>query len=146
MALTLHNIKAKKGSRKRRKRVGRGDGSGSGTYSGRGLKGQRSRSGGKSGLKLKGLRAMLLSLPKKRGFKSNRNPAAIVNLSDLNKTFVDGAKITPKALQKKLLVDNIAGGVKILAKGELGIKLNIEGCRVSAAAKEKIEKAGGKVL
>jgi large subunit ribosomal protein L15 len=145
MALTLHNLKPKKGSKKTKKRVGRGN-AGSGTYSGRGLKGQRSRSGGRSGLKLKGLRTMMLSQPKKRGFKSGRTPAAIVNLSDLNKVFANGAKVNPKAIQKKGLVEDISAGVKILAKGDIGVKLTIEDCKISEAAKQKIEKAGGKIL
>jgi len=145
MALTLHTIHPKKGSKKTRKRVGRGD-AGTGTYSGRGSKGQRSRSGGKSGLKLKGLRKIMLAQPKKRGFTSSRTPASIVNVSDLNKMFADGAKVTPEAIQKKGLVESITSGVKILANGDLAVKLNVEGCKVSEAAKAKIEKAGGKVL
>lgn len=146
MALTLHNLKPKKGSRKRKKRVGRGDASGSGTYSGRGRKGQRARSGGKSGLQLKGIRKIMLAQPKKRGFKSNRPSPAVVNLRDLNKHFADGAKVTPKALQKKGLVEDISAGVKILGKGDIGLKLTVEGCQLSASAKEKIESAGGTVV
>ncbi len=146
MPLNLHNIKPKKGSRKSKKRVGRGNASGKGTYAGRGVKGQRARSGGRSGLKLKGIRPIMLAQPKVRGFKSGKTPPAVVNISILNKTFADGAKVTPKALQKKGLVENIAAGVKILAKGDIGVKLTIEGCKVSEAAKAKIEGAGGRVL
>lgn len=146
MALTLHTIFPKKGSRKTSKRLGRGLGSGKGTYSGRGVKGQKARSGGGNGLKKRGMRGIILAQPKARGFKSNRPTPAVVNVAVLNKHFVDGAKVNPKILQKKGLVEDISAGVKILASGELSLKLTVEECLLSAAAKEKIEKAGGKVV
>ena len=107
------------------------------------MKGQRSRSGGKSGLKLKGLRQVMLATPKKRGFKSNKPNAAVVNLKNLSTAFASGAQVTPKALLKKGLISKTDNGVKILAQGEITIALTISGCTASAAAKEKIEKAGG---
>lgn len=145
MPLTLHNLKPKKGSRKTKKRVGRGLGS-TGRYSGRGIKGQRARSGGKSGLQLKGLRGIMLSTPKKKGFTSNRVKPAVLNLSDLNKVFKDGSKVTPKILQTRKLVDKISDGVKILGNGSIEAKITLTGCAVSATAKTKIEAAGGKVI
>jgi large subunit ribosomal protein L15 len=145
MSLTLHTIKPFPKSKKRVKRVGRGLG-GTGTYSGRGQKGQRARSGGKKGLKLKGLKKMLLGIPKARGFRSPYAKMAVVNVGDLDKKFKDGDKINPKALLEKRLIDKMRVGVKILGEGELTKKLTIEGCAVSKSARGKIEKAGGKVL
>lgn len=144
MALTLHQLKPKKGSRKTIKRVGRGLGS-KGTYSGRGTKGQRARSGGRSGLQLKGLRKIMLSTPKQRGFTSQYAKAAVVNLSDLARKFAAGEKVTVDTLHKKGLIRNTSSGAKILGKGALAIKLSVEGCAVSASAREAIEKAGGSI-
>lgn len=145
MALSLHTLKPTKGSRRGKKRVGRGLGS-KGSYSGRGVKGQRARSGGRSGLKLKGLRPLMLSTPKQRGFHSIKPKAMVVNIGDLAKVFVSGAKVNPKAILKKGLVSDITDGVKILGKGDIGIALTLEGCLVSASAKAKIEKAGGTIV
>lgn len=144
MSLTLHTIKPFSKSRKKKKRIGRGLGSG-GTYSGKGQKGQRARSGGRKGLKLKGLKQMLLGIPKTRGFKSPYPKMAVVNLGDLDKKFKDGEKITPQILKKAGLANNIENGVKILGKGEMTQKIIFEGFHFSGSAKEKVEKAGGHV-
>ncbi|MBI4713924.1 50S ribosomal protein L15 [Candidatus Uhrbacteria bacterium] len=143
--LTLQSLKPKKGSRTTKKRIGRGLGS-KGSYSGRGVKGQRARSGGRSGLKLKGLRTIMLSTPKSRGFTSPKPRPQILNVEDLAKNFSNGTKVTIKLLKKKELIREDATGVKILGTGEIGIALTIEGCLVSKSAKEKIEKAGGVVI
>lgn len=145
MTLSLHTLKPSKGSKKDKKRVGRGLAS-TGTYSGRGVKGQRARSGGRSGLKLKGLRPVMLATPKKRGFKPSRPQPVILNIGDLAKEFANGAKVNPKILLKKGMVEDISAGVKILGKGEIGITLLISGCLMSASAKAKIEKAGGAII
>lgn len=144
MSLTLHTIKPFPKSKRKVKRVGRGLGS-KGTYSGRGQKGQRARSGGKKGLKLKGLKKMLLGIPKVRGFKSPYPKMAVVNVGDLEQRYQTGDKVTPQTLLEKGLIDKIEVGVKILGDGELKKKLTIEGCVVSQNAKEKIEKVGGVV-
>lgn len=144
MTLGLQNLKPFTGSKTKSKRVGRGNASGRGTYSGRGQKGQRARSGGRKGLTLFGLKKMLQSVPKKRGFKSLALRPSIINLKDLNR-FESGATIDPKLLSTKGLVRDIRNGVKILGDGELKIALNVSGCLVSKSAQEKIEKAGGKV-
>ncbi len=133
------------GSTKRSKRVGRGLSKG-GTYSGRGVKGQRARSGGRAGLQLKGIRTLMLKLPKRRGFNSLMPKPAVVNLRTISKVFGDGAMITPHSLAKKGLIADAHEGVKILAEGELTHKVTFKHCTVSAPAKEKIEKAGGTVL
>jgi len=145
MALSLHTLKPSKGSKKSKKRIGRGLGS-TGRYSGRGLKGQRSRSGGKSGLKLKGIRQIMLATPKKKGFKSGRIKPEVVNVADLSKTFADGNKVTPKVLLQKRLISDGTRGVKLLGNGSISIKLTVADCAVSESAKKKIEDAGGTVV
>ncbi len=144
MTLSLHTLKSHKGSRKSKKRIGRGLAS-TGTYSGRGVKGQRARSGGRSGLALKGLRPLMLATPKKRGFTVSTNKPVVINVGDLTTEFANGAKVNPQILKKKGLVDDSSAGVKILGKGEIGIRLIVSGCLVSASAKAKIEKAGGAI-
>ena len=143
MPLSLHTIHPALGSKTKKKRIGRGGKSGS--YSGKGLKGQKARSG-VSGLKRLGAKALMQATPKVRGFKSRHPKAEIVNLKILNKYFKDGAKITPQILRKKGLVDKIKNGVKILGKGEIRVKINIDGCAVSKSAKEQVEKLGGRVI
>lgn len=133
------------GSTKRSKRVGRGLSKG-GTYSGRGVKGQRARAGGRAGLQLKGIRTLMLKLPKRRGFNSLAPKPVVVNLRAIDKTFADGAMVTPHALTKKGLIADAHAGVKILGEGELTHKVTFKHCIVSAPAKVKIEKAGGTVL
>ena len=142
--LTLHNLKSStKGvANKKAKRVGRGNSSGKGTTAGRGQKGQKSRSG-VSGLKLKGMRRRLLSIPKLRGFNSLQKPNRVVNISDLDKHFGANAIISPKSLVKKGLIDTPRYGTKILSKGETTKAYTVQKCRLSEAAKAKIEKAGG---
>lgn len=144
--LTLHNLKSStKGvANKKAKRVGRGNSSGKGTTAGRGQKGQKSRSG-VSGLKLKGMRRRVLSIPKLRGFNSLKKPNRVVNISDLDKHFGATAIISPKSLVQKGLIDTPRFGTKILGAGETKKAFTIQKCRVSATAKEKIEKAGGAV-
>lgn len=143
--LALNNLKPNKSRTKERKRVGRGDASGTGTYSGRGLKGQRSRSGGKGGLKLRGMRDMLFSTPKLRGFKSLRPKNTIVNLMELDENFSDGDIVNPQNLFEKKIIGVSKGKIKILVKGKLNKKVNIEGCLVSKSARQQIESLGGTV-
>lgn len=144
MVLKLHNIKPKAGAKKERKHIGRGLGS-KGTYSGRGAKGQRARSGGRAGLKLKGLRSLMLSMPKARGFSSLRRKAEVVNVGTLARAFALEDVVNPKTLLEKGLIPTAADGVKILGDGEIGIALVVEGCRVSAEARKKIQAAGGSI-
>lgn len=143
MVLTLHTIKPATGSRHRKKTLGRGNASGHGTYSTKGQKGQRARSGGRKGLKQKGFRAMILSFPKIRGFKSRQPKTAILNLDDLNLSSLN--LITPKTLFKAGLIENIGRGVKILGEGSIKRVVTVGGCEVSESAKKKIEKAGGSI-
>lgn len=138
--LQSHNLPS--GNNKKTKRLGRGNSS-SGNYSGRGMKGQRSRSGGKGGLKLRGLKMSMMGLPKSRGFQSGRVRAQVVNIEDLERLFVDGDTVNAATLAQKGLVKSENKKVKVLGNGEINKKLTIEVNAVSAKAKEAIEKAGG---
>ena len=146
MSLSLDNLNSPKGlANKKKKRIGRGNASGTGTYAGRGLKGQRSRSGGRGGLKIKALRVRLRSVPKLRGFTSLKEKQAVVNLSELENVFEANAIVSPKSLANKELIDSPRWGAKILGTGKITKALTFKKVSVSQAAKEKIEKAGGKI-
>ena len=126
MVLAIHTIKKSKGAQKTRKTIGRGNGSGIGTYSGRGLKGQKSRSG-VSRLRLKKIgmkrgRSALRGIPKLAGFKSLQPKNQVVNISVINEKYSDNEIVSPKTLLKKGIIDNIKTPVKILGKDELKIK------------------------
>ena len=142
--IKLHDLKRHPKSTKRRKVVGRGIGSGHGTYSTRGAKGQKARTGhSKSPARFEGGRQPLIrQLPKSRGFKSIHENAKAVKLDQLN-VFADGDQVTLKSLQEKAIVDSRVGRVKIL-KGEIKRKLTVL-VPVSATAKASIEAAGGSV-
>lgn len=115
-----------------RKRVGRGSGSGHGTYSGRGLKGQKARSGGNLRPGFEGGRMPLTrQLPKLRGFKSHRPKSQIVKLKDLEEAFKDGEVVSPKTLFEKRLIENPRGLVKILGGGKLTKKLGFKDVKKS---------------
>jgi len=142
----MDNIKPQKGSRHKRKRIGRGNSSGHGTYSTRGLKGQKSRSG-VSNLKLVGVKKQLRAVPKMRGFKSLKGKAQVFNLNDLNNSFKDNERVSLKLLVKKGIIDNIVQPVKLLGNGELKLKgLKLEGIKISASAKEQLEKMKGEII
>ena len=134
------------GSKKRRKRVGRGDGSGHGTYSGRGSKGQKSRSGCKMRPGFEGGQLPLIKrLPRKRGFTNIfRIEYTIVNLDKL-KIFESGSEITPEKLVAMGVVKPSHHPIKILAGGDIDRPLVIKANKFSTVAKAKIEAAGGQV-
>lgn len=134
------------GSRRARKRVGRGDGSGHGTYSGRGCKGQKSRSGYKMRPGFEGGQLPLIKrLPQKRGFVNIfRTEYSIVNIDRLN-IFESGSEVTPEKLVAAGLVKSLRHPIKILAEGDINHPLLVKANKFSAAAKAKIEAAGGKV-
>ncbi|HKL16860.1 MAG TPA: 50S ribosomal protein L15 [Patescibacteria group bacterium] len=146
MVLKLSNLKPKKGSKSSRKRVGRGNGSGYGTYAGRGMNGQRSRSGGKGGLKLKGFRSVLKRIPKKKGFKSIHQKPAIINIETLQNKFKSGDKVNLKVLQEKNILSKKDKKFKILGRGKLNKKLTVYANQFSKPALKIIEKAGGKAI
>lgn len=146
MTLGLHNLQAAPGGRRKRTRIGRGNATGSGTYSGRGQKGQRSRSGGRSGLKILGLAKLLQNKPKLGGFKSNRPQFATVTTAQIEQKFNDGEQITPKRLVTVELIDSTWPGVKVLGSGKMAKKLTISANAFSESAKQAILDAGGNVL
>lgn len=144
--LKLSELKPFKGSTKRRKVVGRGVGSGHGTFSGRGAKGQKARSGSSIPIGFEGGRMPLhRQLPKKRGFTSRNTKATVLNLNDLNDKFKAGDTINPKILHNLGLIKSASLEVKILSSGEIKKALTFEKVMISAGAREKIEKAGGKI-
>ncbi len=146
MGTTLHTLAGPKGASRNRKRIGRGPGSGTGEQSGKGVKGQKARTG-HHGARLGfegGQMPMQRRLPKK-GFK---NPFRVesfpVNLQDLEERFESG-NVDVEGLKAAGLVPRKYERVKILAEGELTKKLSVKAHAVSAAARAKIEKAGGSV-
>lgn len=135
--LSLNNIKRATGATKKRKRIGRGDASGHGTYSTKGMKGQKARSG-VSNLKRLGMRRQLLQAPKLRGFKSLQAKNQIVSVSALNANFKDGDTVNPQALFTKGLIKDVNTSVKVLGKEKLTVKLKLEKLKMSQSLKEQI--------
>lgn len=135
------------GSRKSRKRVGRGNGSGHGSTAGRGDKGQNSRAGGGKGPGFEGgQNPMHMRLPKLPGFKNrNRVEYDVVNVSRLDALYVDGETVSPETLVEKGVIKSIAVPVKVLGDGDITKKLTVRIEKVSGSARTKIEAAGGTV-
>ena len=131
---------------KNRKRVGRGPGSNWGKTSGRGQKGQKSRSGVSIHAWFQGGQTPLYRRVPKRGFNNARftTTYATINLSDLNKFFNDGDEVTPEILKERGIIKKQLDGIKVLGNGELEKKLTIKANRFSSTAIAKIESAGGK--
>ncbi|OZS78535.1 50S ribosomal protein L15 [Tetzosporium hominis] len=143
--MKLHELKPAEGSRKERNRVGRGTGSGNGKTSGRGHKGQNSRSGGGVRPGFEGGQNPLFRRLPKRGFTNiNRKEYAVVNLDALNR-FEEGTEVTPALLIETGVVSKERSGIKILGNGTLDKKLSVQAHKFSASAKEAIENAGGSV-
>jgi len=145
MSMNLSQLKPVEGSKKSRKRVGRGTGSGHGKTSCRGHKGQNCRSGGGVRRGFEGGQMPLQRRLPKRGFCNIfKKQYAIVNISDLEK-FKAGSVITPEELVKKGIVKKIADGIKILGNGELRDAFTVKAHKYSGTAAEKIRSAGGEV-
>jgi large subunit ribosomal protein L15 len=144
--LRLHTLKPRPGARHRVKRLGCGESSGHGKTSGKGHKGQKARSGGSIRLGFEGGQMPLIRRIPKRGFNNANFKVryAPVNLGDLEKLDVTGL-IDEAVLRQAGVVNGPADGVKILGGGEIKKKLSLKVNAISAGAKEKIEKAGGKV-
>ena len=141
-----NNIAPAPGSRKNRKRVGRGDGSGNGTYSGRGSKGQKSRAGYKMRPGFEGGQLPLIKrLPEKRGFTNIfRVEYGTVSVGKLSK-FESGSEVTPEKLVEAGLVKSLKKPVKILADGDIKHPLTVKAHKFTASARAKIEAAKGTV-
>ena len=144
--MNLHTLKPRPGAKHRIKRLGHGESSGKGKTSGKGHKGQKARSGGSIRLGFEGGQMPLIRRLPKRGFNNAafKKNYAIVNLADLNQ-FEDGTTIDEATLLEAKLIRGNYYGVKVLADGDLSRKLTVSVDKVSAAAREKIEKAGGAV-
>jgi large subunit ribosomal protein L15 len=134
------------GSRKNRKRVGRGNGSGHGTFCGKGIKGQKSRSGVQIQRGFEGGQLPIIKrLPRKRGFHNLfRVQYSPVNTGALN-AFEAGTEVTPELLYKMGMIDSLKRPVKVLADGDINCAVTVKASKFSEAAKAKIEAAGGKV-
>lgn len=143
--LNLSNLSPQPGSRKNRKRIGRGEGSGRGKTAGKGHKGAKARSGASLKIGFEGGQMPLQRRLPKRGFNNIfRQAIAVVNLQDLDR-FADGATIDRNALVESGLVKKKYASVKLLGTGEVNKKFNVALSKVSAAARQKIEAAGGTV-
>lgn len=141
--MKLHELKPSKGSRKARKRVGRGIAAGQGKTAGRGHKGQKARSGGGVRPGFEGGQNPIYRRLPKRGFKNPaRKEYAVVNLDTLNR-FEEGTVVTPDLLKKTGVVKDLKDGLKVLANGELNAKLTVKAHKFSRSAEEKIANAGG---
>jgi large subunit ribosomal protein L15 len=144
--MRLHSLRPRPGSRHRVKRLGCGESSGHGKTSGKGHKGQKARSGGSIRLGFEGGQMPLIRRLPKRGFNNAafHKRYAIVNLDDLN-AFEAGATVNEQLLRESKLIRGHFVGIKILGDGELKHGLKVEADKISAAAREKIEKAGGTI-
>ena len=141
------NLSAPSGANKKKRIVGRGSSSGRGSTAGKGNKGQQSRSGGKVYVGFEGGQMPLYRRIARRGFSNYwfKKEFAIVNLRDLEARFADGETVNKETLVLKGLANKADELIKVLGDGELTKKLTVAVDKVSASAKEKIEKAGGSV-
>ena len=141
------NLSAPHGANKKKRIVGRGSSSGRGSTAGKGNKGQQSRSGGKVYVGFEGGQMPLYRRIARRGFSNYwfKKEFAVVNLRDLEERFSDGETVNKETLVLKGLANKADELIKVLGDGELTKKLTVAVDKVSASAKEKIEKAGGSV-
>lgn len=141
--MKLNEMMATEGARSTKKRIGRGLGSGNGKTSGKGQKGQNSRSGGGVAIGFEGGQTPFFKRMPKRGFTNyTRKEYAIVNVEDLNK-FDEGVTVDYTALKAAGLVKKELDGLKVLGNGKLEKKLTVKAAKFSASAKKAIEEAGG---
>ena len=144
--MKLHELEKNIGAKQEKRRVGRGSGSGLGKTSGKGQKGQNSRSGGGVRASFEGGQIPLYRRLPKRGFSNFefKTTYATVNVSDLNR-FEDGTLVTPALLKEVGLANKELDGIKILGNGSLEKKLTIQAHKFSRSAVEKIEASGSKI-
>ena len=144
---TLHTLHPAANSRRDKRRVGRGHGSGRGTYSTRGCKGQKARSGGRKGLKTLGLRPMILSIPKVRGFNPKPSTISEIPLNRLNTILKDGDTCTPQFLKTHHVWTRGANSGKLILRGTFERKnITFKGVACSAGAAARIRELGGKIV
>jgi large subunit ribosomal protein L15 len=145
--MKLHELKPAKGSKKKKKRLGRGPGSGHGKTSGKGHKGQKARSGGKVKPRFEGGQMPLQRRIPKRGFTNIfKKIYSIANIGRLNEKFDEGSVITPDLLIQQGVIKNNKYDVKILGKGDLTKRLTIQAHAFSSSALEKIKAVGGEAV
>ena len=145
--MKLHDLRPNVGSKKQRKRVGRGIAAGQGKTAGRGTKGQGARSGGGKGIYFEGGQLPLARrLPYKRGFTNiNKVHYKPINLKSLADFDFDGVDVTPEVMSAVGLIKKPTDPMVILGDGDLSVALTVKAHRFSASAKEKIEAAGGTI-
>lgn len=144
--MDLSSLTPPKGSRKNRKRVGRGNGNGHGGTSGKGAKGQNARSGHSVRPSFEGGQMPLSRRIPKRGFKNpNRKVIATVNIKDL-KMFAKDAVVDASSLRVQGLISGVFDGVKVLGAGEIDYPLSIQVDMISSGARKKIQAAGGTII
>ena len=142
--MKLHELRAVEGATKARKRRGRGTATGQGKTGGRGMNGQKSRSGGGVRLGFEGGQMPLYRRIPKRGFTNIWGTEyTVLNVSDLNR-FEAGTTVTPELLKENGLAKQVKDGIKILGNGEIEKNLTVQAHKFSKTAVEKIESAGGK--
>ncbi len=142
--MKLQALRAAEGSRRNRKRRGRGHATGQGTTGGRGMNGQKSRSGGGVRLGFEGGQMPLYRRLPKRGFTNIWGTEyTVINVDDLNR-FDEGTTVTPDLLKEQGIVKDQKDGIKVLGNGELTKNITVQASKFSKTAAEKIEAAGGK--
>jgi large subunit ribosomal protein L15 len=141
-----NELKPPAGSKRNRKRIGRGDGTGHGSYSGRGVKGQKARSGGGVRAGFEGGQLPIVKrLPRRRGFTNIfKTEYSIVNLGKLG-VFAPGSRVGSQELLEAGLVKSVKRPIKILSDGEINQPLVVKADKISAAAQRKIVAAGGSI-
>ena len=146
--MRLNDIELNQGAKHRRKRLGCGESSGKGKTCGKGHKGQKSRSGASIRPGFEGGQMPIARRLPKKGFTNGRFKKfyAIVNVSDLEERFDAGVEVNEEALRAAGLVKGSWDGIKVLGDGELSKKLKVQVDKISATAREKIEKAGGEIV
>ncbi len=141
--MTLHELKPNQGATHYKKRLGRGTSSGTGKTSGRGQKGQNSRTGGGVRLGFEGGQTPLYKRLRKKGFTNPfRKEFAIVNIEDLNR-YAEGTIVNPELLLKDRVINKVLDGIKILGRGKLEVKLTVQAHKFTASAEKAIQDAGG---
>jgi len=136
--LGINNIQSAPGSKKTRKRIGRGNSSGHGTYSGKGQKGQKARSG-VSNLQRLGMKQQIKQTPKLRGFKSGNPKNQVLSVETINQNFKDKEVVNPENLFKKKLIKQKDKPVKILGKEKLKVKVSFDQVLMSETLKGQIK-------
>jgi len=146
MALSLNNLRPAKGSTHRKKRLGRGPGTGLGKTSGRGEKGQKSRSGYSMKIGFEGGQMPLHRRLPKRGFTNIFKKKWIeVSLAALEKAFAENDEVTPEVMHRRGIIKKAKHDIVVLGNGEVSKSLKVSAHRFTKSAREKIEKAGGAV-